>query len=225
MEYTINFILALYFGIFSKIYDDIIDNKININFFYIDILKYIVITLFSILFYTDIVFSILCFEAMTLSFCMDYFYTNKLNNNIDNNNQKNLLAMNDNIWIYSFFLSGGFILFYLFIYIKNNNLNNIDLFDYKNITFFIIIVINSCIVLSDIYFTPEHYSNKKLYARIFVFILFCIIFYYMTFYSSYIYEGCYSYLLLYIGFLVTSICSLILTKLNYPFQIYEKVID
>lgn len=225
MKYNINFILAIFFGIFLKIYDDIIDNKININIFYIDILKYIVITLFSIIFYNDIIFSILYFEATILSFYMDYVYTNNLDNNIDNNTQKNLLAMNENTWIYSCFLSGFFILFHLFIYIKNNNLNDINLFTYKNITLLILIFVNSFIVLGDIYYTPEHFSDKKLYARIIVLILLCITFYYMIFYSTYIYEGIYSFLLLYIGFLITSICSLILNKLNYPFQTYEKVID
>ena len=112
--------------------------------------------------------------------------------------------------MYSLFLSGFFIFYHFF---KNfNNLNTIDLFNYKNITFCINILINIIIVVVDIYYTPEHASSKKLYARIFVLILLCIFIYYMTRFSEYIYEGNYGIILMNIGFLIGSVIFLSLDK-------------
>ena len=56
MEYSLNMVLGFLFGLFVKIYDDIIDNKLNVNIYYVDFLKYFVITLFSIIFFNDLVF-------------------------------------------------------------------------------------------------------------------------------------------------------------------------
>jgi len=218
MEYSINLILAFSYGIIFKIYDDIIDNKFNVNICYLTFLKYFVITLFCILFYNDIIFSILWFVMAFSSFLMDKYYTNNLTDSKNTLEQKDFACMNEDTWFYSMILSGIFILFHLFIYLKNNKLNEINLCDYKNITLYINIFINIIIVLSDIYFTPEHSSDKKLYARIFVLILLCVFFYYMTFYSMYIYEGNYSILLMNIGFLIGSICFLTLNK----FKMFDK---
>ena len=91
-------------------------------------------------------------------------------------------------------------------------MKSIDLFSYKNITFFINILINIAIVVIDIYFTPENISDKKLYARIFVLILLCIFIYYMSRFSEYIYEGNYGIILMNIGFLIGSITFLSLDK-------------
>ena len=210
MEYSINLVLSFIYGIIFKIYDDIIDNKLNISEYYVGILKYFVITLFSIIFYNDGVFSTLWFVMAFSSLIMDKFYTSKLEKSKDTNEQKDFTCFNDNLWMYSLFLSGFFIFYHFF---KNfNNLNTIDLFNYKNITFCINILINIIIVVVDIYYTPEHASSKKLYARIFVLILLCIFIYYMTRFSEYIYEGNYGIILMNIGFLIGSVIFLSLDK-------------
>jgi hypothetical protein len=215
MEYSFNLILALLFGLFLKIYDDIIDNKLNINIFYIDILKYFVITLFSLVFFNSIVFSIIYLEMTLLSFLMDKYYTSKLINSKDTIEQKDYTAMNDNIWVYSCILSGIAVLFHLCCFLQQNKLNEINLLSIKNITFYINIIINFFIITLDIYFTPEHASNKKLLVRICLLILLSIFFYSMTFYSEYIYEGNYGIILMHIGFLIVSIYFLTLDKYKY----------
>jgi hypothetical protein len=210
MEYSINLLLSFLYGLFLKIYDDIIDSKFNISEYYVGILRYVLVTLFSIIFYNDVVFSTIYFSMTFSSLIMDKFYTSKLDINKDNDEQKDLLALNDNIWVYSCILSGCFILYHIF---KNfNSLKSIDLFSYKNITFFINILINIAIVVIDIYFTPENISDKKLYARIFVLILLCIFIYYMSRFSEYIYEGNYGIILMNIGILIVSVIFLSLDK-------------
>jgi hypothetical protein len=217
MQFTINLFLTFLFGIFLKIYDDIIDNKLNINTYYVDILKYFVITLFSIIFFNDVIFSILYFECTLLSFFMDKFYTSKLAISKDTGQQKDLLALNDNIWVYSCILSGCFIIYHIFM--NFSNLKSINLFNYKNITLFINIVINFFIITLDIYFTPEHASEKKLYARVFVFILLSVFVYFMFSFSDYIYEGNYGILIMHIGFLLGSISFLTLDK----FKVFDNL--
>jgi hypothetical protein len=93
-----------------------------------------------------------------------------------------------------------------------NKIKYVNLYDYKNITFFVNIIINIIIVIADIYYTPEHASDKKLYARICVFILLSIFVYYMTNFSEYIYEGNYGIMLMNIGFLLGSISFLTCDK-------------
>jgi hypothetical protein len=210
MEYSINIVLSFLFGLFLKIYDDIIDNKLNVNVYYVDFLKYFVITLFSIIFYNDVVFSIIYFEMTLLSLMMDKFYTSKLEISKDTIEQKDLCALNDNIWVYSCLLSGCFVVYHIFMNL--NKMKDIHLFDYKNITLFVNIIINFFIITMDIYFTPEHASDKKLLARSIVFILLSVYVYCMSFFSDYIYEGNYSIMLMNIGFLIGSIYFLTLDK-------------
>ena len=217
MEYSINLVLSFLFGLFFKVYDDIIDNKLNISEYYVDILKYFVITLFSIIFFNDGVFSTLWFVMTLASFLMDNFYTSNLHISKDTDKQKDLLALNDNVWVYSWILSVCFIIYHIF---KNfNSLKSINLFSYKNITLFISIVINIFIIIIDIYFTPEHASEKKLYLRICVLIILCIFIYYMTNFSEYIYEGNYGIMLMHIGFLIGSIIFLSLDK----FKVFDSL--
>ena len=196
--------------IFLKIYDDIIDEKLKIDIIYIDLLKYLVITLFSIVFYNDFVFSIIYFEMTILSFLMDKYYTSKLKNSKDTIDQKDFTAMNDTIWIYSCILSGVFVLYH--IVVNYNGLTSFNIYDYKNVTLLLSIIINFFIITIDIYFTPEHSSNNKLYVRIFVLLLLSIFVYYMTSFSEYIYEGNYGIMLMHIGFLVSSVSFLTLNK-------------
>jgi len=212
MEFSINIFLSFLFGLILKIYDDIIDNKLNVNIYYVDLLKYFVITLFSILFFNDVIFSLLYFESTFLSFLMDKYYTSKLEISKDTNEQKDLCALNDNIWVYSCILSGCFVAYHIFMNL--NKIKDINFFDYKNITLFVNIIINFFIVTMDIYFTPEHASNKKLFARIVVFILLSFFVYYMTNFSECIYEGSYGILVMYIGFLIGSISFLTLDKFD-----------
>lgn len=210
MEYTFNLLLSFLFGIFLKIYDDIIDEKLKIDVIYIDLLKYFVITLFSIIFYNDFVFTIIYFEMTVLSFLMDKYYTSKLENSKDTIEQKDFTAMNDNIWIYSNILSGIFILYHFVV--NYNGLTSFNIYDYKNITLLVNIIINFFIITIDIYFTPEHSSDNKLYVRIFVLLLLSTFVYYMTSFSDYIYEGNYGIMLMHIGFLISSVSFLTLNK-------------
>jgi len=203
-------VLSFLFGIFLKIYDDIIDNKLNLNIYYVDILKYFVITLFSIIFYNDVIFATLWFSMAFSSLLMDKYYTSKLDISKDTNEQKDFTCHNDNVWVYSLKLSGISIVYHIFMNL--NKIKDIQLSDYKNITFLVNIIINLIIVISDIYFTPEHASDKKLYARIVVFILLSVFVYYMSSFSDYIYEGNYSIMLMNIGFLIGSISFLTLDK-------------
>lgn len=212
MEYTFNLLLSFLFGIFSKIYDDIIDEKIKIDIIYIDLLKYVVITLFSIIYYNDFVFSIISFEMTVLSFLMDKYYTSKLEKSKETIEQKDFTAMNDNIWIYSNILSGIFIAYHIVVNYKG--LSSFNIYDYKNITLLVNIIINFFIITFDIYFTPEHSSSKKLYARIFVLLLLSTFVYYMSQFSEYIYEGNFGIMLMLIGFLISSVSFLTLKKYN-----------
>ena len=120
--------------------------------------------------------------------------------------------MNDNTWIYSNILSGIFILYH--IVVNYTELNSFNIYDYKNITLLVSIIINFFIITIDIYFTPEHSSNNKLYARIFVLLLLSTFLYYMTSFSEYIYEGNYGVILMHIGFLISSVTFLTLKKYN-----------
>jgi hypothetical protein len=215
MEYSFNLILTFIYGIIFKIYDDLIDNKLNINMYYVNLLKYFVITLFSIIFYNSIVFSILWFVMAFSSFLMDKFYTSKLINSKDTIEQKDFTCMNDDTWLYSLILSGIAIIYHLCCFLQKNKLIEINLLSIKNITFYINIIINLIIVIIDIYFTPEHASNKKLLVRICLLIVLSIFFYSMTFYSEYIYEGNYGIILMNIGFLIGSISFLTLDKYKY----------
>lgn len=217
MEYSINLVLSFLFGLFLKVYDDIIDNKLNISEYYVDILKYFVITLFSIIFFNDGVFSTLWFVMAFSSLIMDKFYTSKLEKSKDTNEQKDFTCFNDNVWVYSLLLSGFFIFYHFFKIF--NSLKYINLFSYKNITLFISIVINFFIIIIDIYFTPEHASEKKLYVRICVLIILCIFIYYMIYFSEYIYEGNYGIMLMHIGFLISSITFLSLDK----FKVFDSL--
>lgn len=212
MEYSFNLILYFLVGIIPKIYDDITDNKLNIDIYYVELLKYFVITLYSITFYNDVIFSTLFFIMAFSSLLMDKFYTSKLENSKDNNEQQDLTCFNDNLWVYSLILSGVAIIYHIFMNL--NKMENIHLFDYKNITFFINIIITIIIVIVDIYYTPEHASEKKLYARIFGCILLSIFVYYMTNFSDYIYEGTYGIMLMIISALLGSISFLTLDKFH-----------
>lgn len=212
MEYTLNLVLCFLYGIIFKIYDDMIDNKLNIDVFYVNLIKYFVITLFSIIFYNSIIFSLLWFSMAFVSFLLDKYYTTNLCESKDTDFQKDFTCMNEDTWFYSLILSGIFIIYHSIMFFINNQQNDFHLFSYKNITFVINLIINITIVTLDIYFTPEHASDKKLYARIVVLILLSIFFYYMTYFSEYIYEGNYGIILMNIGFLIGSVSFLSLDK-------------
>lgn len=210
MENIFNLVISFIFGIFLKIYDDIIDEKLKIDIIYIDLLKYFVITLCSIILYNDFVFSIIFFEIISVSWLMDKFYTSKLENSKDTIEQKDFTAINDNIWIYSCILSGVFILYHIIV--NYNKLTTLNIYKYKNITLLVSIIINFFITIIDIYFTPEHSSNNKLYIRFFVLLLLSTFVYYMSSYSEYIYEGNFGIMFMHIGFLISSVAFLTLKK-------------
>lgn len=210
MENIFNLVISFIFGIFLKIYDDIIDEKLKIDIIYIDLLKYFVITLCSIILYNDFVFSIIFFEMISVSWLMDKLYTSKLENSKDTIEQKDFTAINDNVWIYSCILSGVFILYHIIV--NYNKLTTLNIYKYKNITLLVSIIINFFIIIIDIYFTPEHSSNNKLYIRFFVLLLLSTFVYYMSSYSEYIYEGNFGIMFMNIGTLISSVSFLTLKK-------------
>ena len=211
------FYLTFFYGIVFKIYDDIIDNKIKVDEFYLKLLKYFVISLFSILFYIDIIFSTLWFIMAFSSYLMDIFYTKFLKNSVDNENQKDFCCMNETIWIYSCILSVFFIIYHLLI--NQDKIKNFQIYDIKNITFFIFIFINLFIVIVDIYFFPEHSSNSKLIARFIVLIIISTLIYFMFQYKIYFYDGTIGIMIMNVGFLTASIIYLLYNKFytkTYP---------
>ena len=225
MEYNFNLILCFVVGIIFKIYDDITDNKLNVDIYYVELLKYFVITLFSIIFYNDVVFSTLVLTTALASLLMDKLYISKLENSKDNNEQKDLTCFNDNLWVYILILSGVAIVYHMFMNV--NKMENIHLFDYKNITFFINIIFNIMLVITEIYVTPEHASDNKLYIRIVGTTLYSIFVYYLTNFPDYIYEGTYGIMLMNIGALLGSISFLTLDKFHVfdSFKNTENIVE
>jgi hypothetical protein len=211
MEYTFNLLLSFLFGVLLKIYDDIIDEKLKIDVFYIDLLKYFLITVVSIVCYNDFIISIILFEFLVLSFLMDKYYTSKLENSKDTIEEKDLTCMNDTVWIYISILLGVFIIYHI-INLNSNWLTTFTIYDYKIITLLVAIISIIFAVPMEIYISPEHSSNNKLYSRIFVLLLSCISFYYMIPFSDYIYDGIYGFTILCIGALSSSVSFLTLKK-------------
>jgi len=210
MKFSFNLLLCVFYGIFIKIYDDLIDEKFKIDVFYIDLIKYFVTSLCSIICYNDFVFAIIHFEMTIVSFVMDKYYTSQLETSKDTVEQKDFKAMNDNFWIYSSILTGLFILYHLAV--NYNGLMTFDFYEYKSITTLFNIIICFFIITIDIYFTPEHSSDNKLYIRVFVLLLLSTFVYCMSSFSEYIYEGNYGIMLLHIGYLITSVSFLTLKK-------------
>ena len=204
------YLFSFLYGIILKVYDDIIDNKLDVDPFYIDLFKYLTISLFSILFYADSVFSFLWFEMTLLSIFMDVFYTKNLFCNKEQFDAKKLECMNDTVWVYSTILSGLFTIYHLWY-------NRYHLTDsMKNKTLFLFILLCGAIIITDIYITPEHASEKKLHTRIIVLLVLSVLYYLMTAYAKNIlYEGNFYTILMFIGFLVTSVTYLSLDKLGF----------
>lgn len=210
MKYTFNLLLSFLLGMFAKIYDDIIDEKLNIDIIYVEVLKYSIITICSILFYNSFVFASIFGVVGLLTFLGDTYYTSKLENCKDTTEQKDLTSLNDGIWIYSFALSGLFIIYHSVVDYSSFNI----IYNYKNIGTLVNTLICSFILVIDIYFTPEHSSDNKLYVRLFVLLFLSTFFYYMTLYSEYIYEGDYGIILTGIGYFASSVCFLTLNKFH-----------
>ena len=153
------YLFSFLYGIILKVYDDIIDNKLDVDPFYIDLFKYLTISLFSILFYADSVFSFLWFEMTLLSIFMDVFYTKNLFCNKEQFDAKKLECMNDTVWVYSTILSGLFTIYHLWY-------NRYHLTDsMKNKTLFLFILLCGAIIITDIYITPEHASEKNMQVK------------------------------------------------------------
>jgi hypothetical protein len=91
----------------------------------------------------------------------------------------------------------------------------------KNKTLFFFIFLCGAIIITDIYITPEHASEKKLHARMVVLLVLSVLYYLMTTYAKNIlYEGNYYTILMFLGFLVASVTYLSLDKLGFiePFK-------
>lgn len=213
MEYTFILLLNLLLGIFAKIYDDIIDEKLNINIIYVDVIRYVMITIGSILFYNDFVFAIIFCLVSLLEFALDTCYLSKLEISKETVEQKDLTAMNDIIWIYTTILSGLFILYHGVVNYSSLTSFNI-IYHYKNIGTLVSTFIMCFITVMEITFIPEHSSDIKLYVRIFELLFLSIFFYYMTSFSEYMYEGHYGILIMGIGYFVSSVCFLTLNKFH-----------
>jgi hypothetical protein len=95
----------------------------------------------------------------------------------------------------------------------------------KNKTLFFFILLCGAIIVTDIYMTPEHASEKKIHARIVVLLVLSVLYYLMTAYAKNIlYEGNFYTILMFLGFLVASVTYLSLDKLGFiePFKKKQK---
>uniref|UniRef100_A0A6C0BZJ7 Uncharacterized protein n=1 Tax=viral metagenome TaxID=1070528 RepID=A0A6C0BZJ7_9ZZZZ len=202
-------VVSFLYGVTLKIYDDIIDNKLPLSKIYIDIFCYLTLSLMTIIFYLSPAFSILWTEMAGVSLILDKIYTCNIKQ--DTTDSKNYECMNDFIWMYSLILSSFFACYHYF----NAEAINFNTDSPKNKSLLIFAVINFIIVTCDIYFTPEHSSNKKYYARIVLMVIISVIIFYMVKYSLYFYDGVIGIMLMNMGFLVASVTYMTFEDSNF----------
>lgn len=212
------FIITFLFGSIFKIYDDIIDNKLQINNLINDYFCYMTISLITLSCYLSGSFSLIWLEMALMTFIMDYLYTYQFK--VDTENSKDFQGMNDNIWIYCTIITAIFTIYHI---IKNKFDFKID--GPKKYTLLIFVIINFFIVTIDIYFTPEHSSNKKYYARIFVFFLILFTVITMIKYNDYFYDGTIGIMLMNLGFLTSSLLYLSFENCDFIQNLKPKIND
>ncbi|MHA2082425.1 MAG: hypothetical protein ACXABD_01590 [Candidatus Thorarchaeota archaeon] len=199
------FVVSFLYGLVAKIYDDVIDNKLKTGSQVIDYLSYITVSLCLLVCYLSGSFSFICFEMALLTFIMDHIYTFQFKE--DTEESKDLCGMNDNVWMFTIWVSGMFSIYHL---IKNGL--DIKLQNVKSYTFLLFIMVNFLIVMTDIYFTPEHSSNRKYYARIVGLLLLSVVVFLMNKYSDYFYDGTIAIMAMNVGFLLSSVIFMSIEK-------------
>lgn len=194
-------ILGFLLGIVFKIYDDLIDFKLDVRQEYVDFSRFTMISLIVILCH-DPSFCITFFAICLLTIVMDKYYTCKLKENFEDSTQKNLEGMNDPLWYYSMFISVAGVLYHACTSVFSITI--------KSFTFVFHMILNLALMFLDIYFTPEHASPTKLRARVVVLILLCSLLWAMLPYAAYFYDAAFSMMGVYIGGLFVSISFLLL---------------
>lgn len=212
------FIITFLYGIILKIYDDIIDNKLIINKLIIDFFCYMTISLITLSCYLSKSFSLIYLEMTLLTFAMDYIYTYQFK--IDTKESKDFQGMNDSIWIYTCCISAIFIAYHFF-----KNKVNFKIDDHKFYTFLVFVIVNFFIITLDIYFTPEHSSNKKYYARLTVFFLILFTIIAMIRYNDYFYDGTIGIMMMHLGFLTSSLLYLSFENTSHITNLKPKILD
>lgn len=194
-------ILGFLLGIVFKIYDDLIDFKLDVRQEYVDFSCFTFISLIVILCH-DPSFCITSFAICLLTFVMDKYYTCKLKENFEDSTQKNLEGMNDTLWLYTLFITGVGVMYHA--------CTSVFTITIKSFTFVFHMILSLAIVFLDIYLTPEHASTTKLRARVGVLILLCFLLWAMLPYAAYFYDAAFSVMGVFIGFLIASISFLLL---------------
>ena len=118
--------------------------------------------------------------------------------------------MNDNVWTFTIWISAM-----LGIYHFIGNRPEIKIYDVRTYTFLLFIMVNFLIVMTDIYFTPEHSSNRKYYARIIVLLLLSVVVFLMNKYSDYFYDGTIAIMMMCVGFLISSVIFMSIEKSDF----------
>ena len=202
------FIITFLYGIILKIYDDMIDNKLQINKYITDFFCYATISLVTLSCYLSGSFSLIYLEMTLLTFAMDYLYTYQFKQ--DTEESKDFQGMNDSIWIYTCIVSAIFTIYYF-----TNNKVTLKIDSFKKYTLLIFAVINFFIITLDIYLTPEHSSNNKYNARVIMFILILFTVLGMIVNNNYFYNGTIGVMLMHLGFLVSSLVYLSIENTSY----------
>ena len=84
-------------------------------------------------------------------------------------------------------------------------------------------IINFFIITLDIYFTPEHTSQKKFYARLIVFFIISAIVAAMIKYNGCFYDGTIGSMLMHLGFLTSSLIYMSLENTNIITNLKPKI--
>ena len=209
------FVVSFLYGIVLKIYDDVIDNKLKIGNQNIDYLGYTTISLCLLACYLSGSFSFIYFEMTLLTFIMDYIYTFQFKE--DTEESKDFCGMNDNVWTFTVWIS-----VMLGIYHFISNRHEIRIHDVRSYTFLFFIIVNFFIITLDIYFTPEHSSNRKYYARIVVLLLLSFVVFLMNRHSEYFYDGTIAIMMMNVGFLISSVTFMSIEKSDFIQKLIPK---
>ena len=190
--------MSFLFGLVLKIYDDMIDNKLLINKHVTDFFCYMTISLATLSCYLSGSFTLIYLEMTLLTFAMDNLYTYQFKQ--DTEESKDFQGMNDSIWTYTCILSAVFAIYH---FTKNNVGFRMD--SVKKRTLSILAVVNFFIITLDIYFTPEHSSQKKFNARLVMFFIMLATVVAMIKHNGKFYDGTIGIMLMNLGFLTGSL--------------------
>ena len=208
--------MSFLYGIVIKIYDDIIDNKLQINRYITDFFCYVSISLATLLCYLSGSFSLITLEMELLTFAMDYLYTYQFKQ--DTEESKDFKGMNDNMWLYVSIISAAFTIYYF-----TKNKVNFKMDSVKKYTLLIFAIINFFIITLDIYFTPEHSSQNKFNARFILFLIILAIVVGMIKCNRNFYDGTIGIMLMNLGFLTASLIYMSLENTSIVANLKPKI--